>query len=83
MAIEDKHMRKLKEMVREEITAMFEQTLDFAQVACPESHFKPLRSKVLRVGNNCIRNIHKKLDDYYKVEFVAPGEDFIEIQKGN
>lgn len=82
MAIDDRHMRKLKDMVKDEITAMFEQTLDFAQVACPESHFKPLRSKVLRVGNNCIRNIHKKLDDHYKVEFMAPGEDIIEIQRG-
>ena len=81
MAIEDKHMRKLKEMVREEITAMFEQTLDFAQVACPESHFKPLRSKVLRVGNNCIRNIHRKMDDHYKVEFQATSEDIIQIQR--
>ena len=82
MAVENKHSQKLKAMVKEEITAMFEQTLDFAQVACPESHFKPLRSKILRVGNNCIRNIHKKVDDHYKVEYMAPGEDIIEFQQG-
>lgn len=79
MAVEDKHMRKLKDMVKEEITYMFEQALDFAQVACPEPHFKPLRSKILRVGNNCIRNINRKLEDYYDVKYKAPAEDLIEI----
>ena len=79
--VKDKHMQKLKDMVKEEVTFMFEQALDFAQVACPEPHFKPLRSKILRVGNNCIRNIHKKIDDQYKVEFKATAEDIIEVQR--
>lgn len=81
MALEDKHMRKLKDMVKEEITFMFEQALDFAQVACPEPHFKPLRSKILRVGNNCIRNINRKLEEYYDVEYKANAEDIIEVQQ--
>lgn len=81
MALEDKHMRKLKDMVKEEITYMFEQALDFAQVACPEPHFKPLRSKILRVGNNCIRNINRKLEEYYDVEYKANAEDIIEVQQ--
>lgn len=81
MVVEDKHMRKLKDMVKEEITFMFEQALDFAQVACPEPHFKPLRSKILRVGNNCIRNINRKLEEYYDVEYKANAEDLIEVQQ--
>lgn len=68
-------------MVKEEITYMFEQALDFAQVACPEPHFKPLRSKILRVGNNCIRNINRKLEEYYDVEYKANAEDIIEVQQ--
>lgn len=83
MAVEDKNMKKLKAMVKEEVTAEFEQILDFAQVACPESQFKQLRSKILRVGNNCIRNIHKNLDDFYQVEYMAPGEDVINFGSGN
>ncbi len=81
MVVEDRHMRKLKDMVKEEITYMFEQALDFAQVACPEPHFKPLRSKILRVGNNCIRNINRKLEEYYDVEYKANAEDIIEVQQ--
>jgi len=81
MAVEDKHMQKLKDLIKEEVTFMFEQALDFAQVACPEPHFRPLRSKILRVGNNCIRNIHRKMDDQYKVEYQAVSEDVIRVQR--
>jgi len=81
MAVEDKHTQKLKDLIKEEITFMFEQALDFAQVACPEPHFRPLRSKILRVGNNCIRNINRKVDDHYKIEYKATSEDIIEVQR--
>jgi hypothetical protein len=79
--VDEKHSKKLKDMVTQEITTMFESTLDFAQVACPEPNFKPLRSKILRVGNNCIRNIHKVIDDYFKVEYKAPAEDIVEVKQ--
>lgn len=79
--VEDKHMKKLKEVIKDEITFMFEQTLDFAQVACPEANFRPLRSKILRVGNNCIRSVHKKLEDGFEVKYKAPAEDIIEVQQ--
>lgn len=81
MAVEDRHTKKLKDLIKEEVTFMFEQALDFAQVACPEPHFRPLRSKILRVGNNCIRNINRKIDSQYKVEFQATTEDVIQIQR--
>ena len=81
MAVDDKHTQKLKDMIKEEVTFMFEQALDFAQVACPEPHFRPLRSKILRVGNNCIRNINRKVDDHFKIEFQATSEDLIQIQR--
>lgn len=81
MVVEDKNMNKLKDLIKEEITAMFEQTLDFCQVACPEANFRQLRSKILRVGNNCIRNVHKKMEDQYKVKYIPVSEDIIEIQR--
>jgi len=81
MVVEDRNAKKLKEMIAQEVTAMFEATLDFAQVACPEANFKPLRSKILRVGNNCIRNISKNIDDYFKVEYKAPAEDVVVIKQ--
>jgi len=81
MVVENKHTQKLKSMVKMEVTHMFEQALDFVQVACPEPNFKPLRSKILRVGNNCIRNIHRELDERYDVLYKASSEDIIEIQQ--
>ena len=81
MTVEDRHTKKLKDLIKEEVTSMFEQALDFAQVACPEPHYRPLRSKILRVGNNCIRNINNKIDSQYKVEFQATSEDIIQVQR--
>ena len=81
MVVENKHTQKIKSMIKSEVTHMFEQALDFVQVACPEPHFKPLRSKILRVGNNCIRSIHKELDEHYDVLYRASSEDIIEIQQ--
>jgi len=73
---------KLKREVKDEVTSLFEKVLDYAQVACPTPDtFKVLRSKVLRVGNDCIRNVHKNLDSYYDVEYIANTEEVIEIRK--
>ncbi len=75
----DRNRDKLDKLVEIEITAMFEQILDYAQVACPTNDtYKVLRSKILRVGNNCIRNIKKKLD-FYEVKYNAKSEDIVEV----
>lgn len=62
-----------------EVTNLFEQALDYAQVACStQDTYKVLRSKILRIGNNCIRNLRKKAQ-HYNVEFVPQTEELIEI----
>jgi hypothetical protein len=72
---------KLNRMMEEEVTKLFESVLDYAQVACPTPDtYKVLRSKILRVGNNCIRTLKKRLDQY-DVEYKATSEDIIEIQQ--
>lgn len=77
----NKSREKLKKTVEAEITKLFESVLDYAQVAVPTSDtFKVLRSKILRVGNNCIRTIKDKLE-HYDVEYTAVGEEIIEIQQ--
>ena len=79
MAVKDRSREKLNRMVEEEITKMFESVLDYAQVACPTPDtYKVLRSKILRVGNNCIRTVKKKCD-HYDVEYKATTEDVIEV----
>jgi len=81
MASNDKSREKLGRMIEDEVTIMFEQILDYAQVACPTSDtYKVLRSKILRVGNNCIRTLRNNIK-HYDVEFKALTEDVIEISR--
>jgi hypothetical protein len=54
---------ELKEVIRQEVTAFMQGTLDFVQVACPDGHYKTLRSKILRIGNDCMRNLSKYVED--------------------
>jgi len=77
--VNNKSKEKLKREAEEEVTRMFEQILDYAQVACAQPDtYKALRSKILRAGNNCIRSIKGHVDDY-NVEYVAKAEDVIEF----
>lgn len=81
MAANDKSKDKLVRDLEDEVTKLFEQALDYAQVACPtQDTYKVLRSKILRVGNNCIRNVKKKVQ-HYDVEFVPQTEEIIEVKQ--
>ena len=76
----DKHKEKMNHMVKDEVTKMFEKILDYAEVAVPNNdQYKKLRSKILRVGNNCIRNIRKDIDRHYDVKYKAPAETIVEV----
>ena len=77
----ERSREKIKKEAEEEITKMFESILDYAQVACPTPDtYKVLRSKVLRVGNNCIRSLKLKFD-HYEIEFIPLTEDIIEFKQ--
>lgn len=81
MAANDKSKEKLVRDLEEEVTRLFEQALDYAQVACStQDTYKVLRSKILRVGNNCIRNV-SKIVQYYAVEFIPQSEDIIVVKQ--
>lgn len=75
-----KSKEKLEKVIELEVTHLFEQTLDYAHVACPKDHYPALRSKILRVGNNCIRNLKKKIRQF-DVEFIPQAEDVIEVSR--
>lgn len=76
----DRSKEKLKKEIKEEVTSLFEKVLDYAQVACPTPDtFKVLRSKVLRVGNDCIRTLQRKVDTRYDVEYTSVTEEIIEF----
>jgi hypothetical protein len=81
MAANEKSKEKLIRELDGEVTKLFEQALDYAQVACPtQDTYKVLRSKILRAGNNCIRNVRKKIQ-HYNVEFVPNTEEVIEVKQ--
>jgi hypothetical protein len=80
MAANERSKERLKNELKEEVTKLFESALDYAEVACPKETYKALRSKILRVGNNCIRNTEKRLQKY-EVEFIPQTEEIIEIKR--
>ena len=76
----DKHREKMDRMVKDEVTKMFEKVLDYAEVAVPNNdQYRKLRSKILRVGNNCIRNIQKDVEKHYDVKYKALAETVVEV----
>jgi len=79
--VNEKSREKLFKDTEAEVIKLFEQVLDYAQVACPtKDTYAVLRSKILRVGNNCIRNIKKNLQ-HYDVEYVSQLEEIIEVKQ--
>jgi hypothetical protein len=75
----DKHKEKLMRSVENEVTTMFEKILDYAEVAVPNNdQYKKLRSKILRSGNNCIRNLGKEINNRYDIKYIPPAETIIE-----
>jgi hypothetical protein len=72
---------KLIGVVREEVTKLFQQVLDYTSVAVSDQNiYKALRGKVLRVGNDCIRNIISDLK-YYNINYKDVNEDIIKIKR--
>lgn len=80
MGINERSKEKLLKELRDEVTKLFESNLDYAEVACPKETYKALRSKILRAGNNCIRNVEKRMNKY-GVEFIPQTEEIIEIKR--
>lgn len=82
---EDKALERSKEKLKRDLEKRvmkgIDEILDIAEVAIGDSQrYRPFRSKVLRAGNNAIRDLKMDLDQYYKVLFVPTNEDIIEIQ---
>ena len=73
---------KLKSFIHEEITKLFSSVLDYTEVAVDgKERYMNLRSKILKVGNDTIREIKKELDTRYAVEYKALVEDVIVVDK--
>jgi hypothetical protein len=72
---------RLKRDIEKEITNLFDQVLDISEVAIGDAYrYKSFRAKVLRSGNDAIREVKKLLDRNYTVEFIPSREDVVEVQ---
>lgn len=81
MSVVDRHKEKLIKLIDTEVTALFEQVLNYTEVAIPSNEqYNRLRSKILRLGNNCKRTIIKKVEKDFDVTFNAVNEDVIEFK---
>ena len=77
----ERSKEKFKRDLEKRIMKGIDEILDIAEVAIGDSQrYKPFRSKVLRAGNNAIRDLKNDLDRQYKVLFVPTNEDIIEVQ---
>lgn len=78
--MEENDREELDDLVRKEVTKLFETVLDYTSIAVSDvSTFKVLRGKILRVGNDCIRKITSELVNY-DVTNVERDEDVIEVK---
>jgi hypothetical protein len=72
---------KLKKDTEKIVTEFFESILDLSEVAIEESRYKIFRSKVLRAGNDAIRDIKKTLEKNYQVLYTPSNEDVVEVHR--
>ncbi len=78
----DRSKEKLKRDGERIITAFFDHVLDIAEIAIGDPvRYKTFRSKVLRFGNDAIRDLKRILDKNYVVKYVADTEDLIEVTR--
>ena len=81
-AVLGRSKEKLKRDIEERVMKAVDEILDIAEVAIVDpQRYKLFRSRVLRYGNNGIRDIKKNLDMHYQILFVPTSEDIIEVQR--
>ena len=76
---------RLKKEISREVTLLFEKCLDYVEVTLPDKElYKIMRSKILRSGNNAIRNVSRNIDENYTINFspeAGLNEDVIEVSR--
>ena len=77
----DKSKKKLKASIRYKMKRIYVGILDSldkerADGKIEEATFRKLRSKILNMGNDQIRNIESELDNQYNIEFLNYHIDF-------
>lgn len=80
--VDSRSREKLKKYVHSEITKLFTSVLDYAEVAVgSKERYANLRSKILKVSNDAIREIKREIDTRYGVIYVPPAEDVVVVRQ--
>lgn len=53
-----------KEFILKEISKFMDTTLSYCEVAYSAGNWKALRGKILRAGNDCLRNVEKEFEEH-------------------
>ena len=79
---EDRSLDKLKRFIDSSITDFFGAVLDYTEVAVDgkERHAN-LRSRILKLGNDSIRDIKRELEQHYVVKYQPTTEDVIKVKQ--
>ena len=82
----DKSKKKLKASIRHKMKRIYVGVLDSldkerADGKMDDATFRKLRSKILNMGNDQIRNMESELDNQYNIEFLNYHIDFKIIPK--
>jgi hypothetical protein len=79
---QDRSREKLKNFLERKITDLFTGILDYTEVAVDgrERH-KNLRSRILKLSNNKIREIKRELDEHYDVDYVTNSVDIVKFNR--
>ena len=64
------------------ITRVFDGALSYIEVLLDEHQYKKIRSRILRIGNNVIREVEQEISDYYIVDYDPKMTDVIKVREG-
>jgi len=71
---------KLNGYIKRSLNDFFRIVLDYAEVAVGDKErHKVLRQRILKLGNEKLRDIEKEVEERYDVVYNPPGEDVIKF----
>ena len=72
---------KLISFVSKEITNLFGGMLNFTEVAVGDKgRYSALRSKILKISNDTIRNISREVVDRYDINYNPPVKEIVVVR---
>lgn len=78
----DRSKEKLNKYIELRIKKLFTGVLDYTELTTDsEKAWQTLRSRILKLSNDTIRDIKREVDISYDVSYVPHGEDVIVVKK--